>query len=155
MKRFLLLWFAGALLIALGIGSFNVPFLYRLVRRGVPACGTITGYEPENHNSVHYSYEVNGKTYTGIQQGGVGTRVTDFSPTCRDDVVYYLPEDPQQSCIGYPEPMLRNEIDTIAIGMLIFPTFILLVWRWRYPAFRQWLKGVPAENRENHPLSSN
>jgi hypothetical protein len=147
MKRFLLLWLAGAMLIAVGVGSFNVPFLYRLVRRGVPTCGTITGYEPKNHNSVNYRYEVNGKTYTGIQQGGASSRGSDFSPTCPDDVVYYLPENPERSCIGYPEPMLKNEIDAIAIGSLIFPTFILLVWRWRYPAFRKWLTGIPAEKR--------
>ena len=154
MKRFLLLWLAGALLIALGIGSLNVPFLYRLAHRGVATCGTITGYQPENHNSVHYTYEVNGKTYTSVQQGGPITRGSDFSPSCRDDVVYYLPENPQQSCIGYPEPMLRNELDAIAIGMLIFPTFILLVWRWRYPGFQKWLSGIPAEKRDKPSLSS-
>jgi Protein of unknown function (DUF3592) len=154
MKRFLLLWLAGALLIALGVGSLNVPFLYRLAHKGVPTCGTITGYEPENHNSVHYTYEVNGKTYTGVQQGGASSSGSDFSPSCRDNVVYYLPENPQQSCIGYPEPMLRNELDAIAIGMLIFPALILLVWRWRYPGFRKWLTGIPSEKREKHSLSS-
>jgi hypothetical protein len=140
MKRFVLLWLAGASLIAIGVGSFNIPLLYALVHRGIPTCGTILTIEPRNHNSVHFSYEVNGKTYYGVQQGGVSGNGADFSPYCRDNVVYYLPENPERSCIGYPTPMLNNEIDAILAGMLIFPTFILFVWRWRYPAFRRWLK---------------
>lgn len=140
MKRFVLLWLAGATLIAIGIGSFNIPLLYALVHRGIPTCGTIIRIESQKHDSVYFSYEVNGKTYYGVQQGGVSGNGTDFSPYCRDNVVYYLSENPERSCIGYPRPMLNNEIDTVPMGMLIFPPFILLVWQWRYPAFRRWLK---------------
>lgn len=139
MKKFLLSWLAGASLIAIGFGSFNIPLLYALVHRGVPTCGTITKIESENHNSVHFSYEVDGKTYHGVQQGGVSGNGEDFSPYCRDNVVYYLPENPKQSCIGYPRPMLRNEMTATVGAAAIFPTFGLLVLRWRAPAFRRWL----------------
>jgi hypothetical protein len=139
MKRFLLLWLVGAVLIAVVIGSINVPHLYSLVRRGVPTCGTVFEREPKNHNSVHYSYEVNGKTYTGVQQGGVGSEGTAYSPDCFGYVVYYLPENPERSCIGYPEPMLTNDIIPIVLAMLTAPLFALFVARGRYPAFRRWL----------------
>lgn len=146
MKRFILLWLAGASLIAIGLGSFNIPLLYALVHKGIPTCGTIIAIDSQNHNSVRFSYEVNGKTYYGVQQGGVSGNGSDFSPYCRDNVVYYLSENPERSCIGYPRAMLNDEINSILVGMLIFPSFILLVWRWRYPAFRRWLKADPAKS---------
>lgn len=152
MKRFLLLWFGGALLIALVLGSFNLPLLYPLVHKGLPTCGTIIRIDAQNHNSVYYSYEVNGKTYEGVQQGGVDGEGTGFSPYCPGWVVYYLPESPERSCIGYPGPMLSNEIIPIILAMLTFPSFILLVWRWRYLSFRKWLTPESQKNRENHSV---
>ena len=152
MKRFLLLWLVGAVLIAVGIGSINIPLLYPLVRRGVPTCGTITRREPANHNSVHYSYEVNGKTYTGVQQGGVGDQSTAYSTDCVGYVVYYLPQNPQRSCIGQPGLMLTNDIVPITLAMLSFPPIALLAWRRRYPAFRKWLEAGPRTSGENQSL---
>src|SRR5256886_485608 len=58
MKRFLLLWLAGASLIAIGLGSLNVPRLYPLMRRGVKTCGTVTAFEPNNHRSEEHTSEL-------------------------------------------------------------------------------------------------
>ncbi len=140
MKRFLSLWFAGASLVAFGIGQFNVPLLYRLTRRGVTTCGTVTGFEPNNHRTVHYSYQVNDKIYSGAQEGGVGGETSASSNHCGGNVVFYLPERPDVSCIGDPAPMLKNEIIPIALAMLFIPPFSLLSARSRYPAFRRWLR---------------
>ena len=145
MKRFLLLWLIGALLIALGLGRVNLPGLYSLTRRGIETCGTLTAFESNNHRTVHYSYEVNGKMYSGIQQGGAGERVTALSSRCQGYEVFYLPEAPHISCIGDPLPMLWNEVITLFLVILIFPPFALLASRWRSPAFRLWLK---AEGRK-------
>lgn len=138
MKRFGLLWLAGASLVAIGVGSFNVTLLHALVHRGIATCGTIIPIESQNHISIHFSYEVNDRTYNSVQQGGVSGNGADFSPNFRDNVVYYLPENPQPSCIGFPRPMLNNELNAILVRMLVFLTSILLVWR--RPAFRRWLK---------------
>jgi len=143
MKRFLLLWFAGALLVAFGIGQFNVPLLYRLTRRGVKTCGTVTGFEPNNHRTVHYSYRVNDKTYSGAQEGGVGGEASASSNDCEGNVVFYLPERPDVSCISDPAPMLKNEIITVILAMLFIPSFLLLSARSRSPAFRRWLRRLP------------
>jgi hypothetical protein len=154
MKRFLLLWLVGAVLIAVGIGSISIPLLYSLVRRGVPTCGTVTGREPANHNSVHYFYEVDGKTYVGVQQGGAGGQSADYSTDCMGYVVYYLPQNPQRSCIGQPGPMLTNEIVPITLAMLSFPPIALFAWRRRYPAFRKWLEAGHKTSGENQSLTS-
>src|ERR1700690_130406 len=139
MKRYLLLWFAGASLIAVGIGQFNVPLLYRLARRGIETCGTVTGFEPNNHRTVHYSYRVNDKIYTGEQEGGVRTETSALPTNCGGNVVFYLPERPGVSCIGDPAPMLKNEIIPIVLAMLFVPAFFLLSARSRWPEFRRWL----------------
>jgi len=139
MKRFLFLWFVGAFLIALALSSFNVPRLYALTTRGARTCGTITDFEPNNHRSVHYSYQVSGKGYSGVQQGGVGESMAR-SRDCEGYAVYYLPDAPDISCIGHPKPMLSNEVIFIILSTLIFPPLALLGWRSRSASFRRWLK---------------
>jgi len=139
MKRFLLLWLAGASLIAVGLGSLNIPRLYPLMRRGVKTCGTVTAFEPNNHNTVRYSFEVDGKSYSGAQGGGRGLDVPGFPANCEGHVVFYLPDDPYVSCIGDPDPMFKNEVISILFPMVTFPLFALLMLRWRNPTFRRWL----------------
>jgi len=142
MKRLLLLWLVGASLLGFGLGSFNIPNLYPLTRRGVETAGTVTDFEPTKHRTVHYSFDVNGKSYSGSQQGGVeGQETSVFSISTRH-AVFYLPDDPNVSCIGNPKPMLKNEIIPIVLAMLFIPPFFLLSARTRYPAFRRWLRAA-------------
>jgi hypothetical protein len=140
MKRFLLLWFAGASLLGFGLGSFNIPKLYPLVHRGLETTGTITDFEPNSHRTVHYSFDVNGKTFSGSQQGGVEGEETSVSSISTRRAVFYLPDDPNVSCIGDPAPMLKNEIIPMVLAMLFIPPFFLLSARTRYAAFRRWLR---------------
>jgi hypothetical protein len=144
MKKFLLLWFAGALVVAALLSSFNMTQLYPLTRKGIPVCGTLTGFEPNNHQEAHYSYEVNGKSYSGSQQGGTGDQ--QGALICRSDasgrngyVVYYLPSDPGVSCLGNPGALFENEAVFVSLGMVFVPTLFLLGWRSRSSAFREWL----------------
>jgi hypothetical protein len=149
MRRFLLLWLAGALLIAIGLGGMNMPRLYPLMRRGVKTCGTVTSFEPNKHRTVHYSFQAQEKSYSGTQSGG--EEMVSFS-NCNGHVVYYLPEDPYVSCIGNPAPMFNNEAPSILLTMLTFPPVALLGWRWRFPRFRRWLNAEPREGVQNPPL---
>jgi|SRR5579864_471561 len=146
MKKFFLLWFLLALPIGILLSSLNVPTLCPLAIRGVPTCGTVTGFEPNNHREVRYSYEVNGKLYSASQQGGTGEQ--SGASYCRSGTsdpnafrVFYLPEKPAVSCIGSPRTLLKNELLFIAVAMLILPPFALFGWWWRSARFRQWLKG--------------
>ncbi len=151
MKRFLLLWFIAAMLIAAGLGSLNVPSLYPLVRRGVKTTGTITVFEPNNHRTVHYFFETNGKLYSTSQQGGVDGEPIDASSVSTKHVVFCLPENSSVSCMGNPEPMLRNDSISIILAMLLFPPLALLRWRRQFPKSRRWLSADSYRAFENPP----
>jgi Protein of unknown function (DUF3592) len=138
MKRFLLLWLLGACLVAIGLGRFNLSSLYPLARRGVETVGTVTGFESDNHRTVHYTFEVNGKMFSGSQEGGVDGKAT--TPSAKH-AVFYLPEDPNTSCIGDPMPMLWNEVISISLVIFILVPVALLGVRMRSPGFRRWLSG--------------
>jgi hypothetical protein len=104
----------------------------------------VTGIEPNNHQEAHYSFEVNGKRYSGSQQGGIGDQRGAL--VCRsgvsgrnDNIVYYLPDNPDISCLGNPSTLFENEAGFVALGILIIPSLFLLGWRWRSPIFRNWL----------------
>lgn len=150
MKKFLVLWFVGASLLGFCLGSFNIPSLYRLMHRGIETTGTITDFEPNNHRTVHYSFDVNGKSYSGSQQGGVDGEVTSISTR---HAVFYLPDDQNVSCMGNPKPMLKNEIIPIVLAMLFIPPFFLLSARTRYPTFRRWLRADTQSSSRNRKLT--
>jgi hypothetical protein len=139
MKKFLLLWFLSASLIAVLASRGNLVGFYRLTHWGVSARGVVTALEPGNHQSVHYSYEVDGSSYSGIGGGGFGNPAFGFLSVGQAVFVYYLPNEPSVSCMGYPDKLLTNEEIPIILAALIFPPFALLAWRYRYPSFRAWL----------------
>lgn len=121
---------------AIGLGGINIPSLYPLARRGVKTVGTVTDFEPNNHRTVHYAFEADGKAFSGSQEGGVDGGATT---TSAKHAVFYLPENPNTSCIGDPKPMLWNEVITIGLGIFIFVPFALLGARMKSPGFRRWL----------------
>jgi hypothetical protein len=65
------LWLVGALAITIPLSRINLTEYYRL-SRGVRTHGVVTGLEPANHQAVHYTYQVDGKTYSGAGQAGFG-----------------------------------------------------------------------------------
>lgn len=143
--RVLGLWCVGAVTITAVILSLiasqgALPF-YRLSRHGVVTQGTVTGFEPENHRTVHYTYEVDGRFYSAAQQGGAGRGNRDFEYlTVGDSVqVYYLPEDPGLRCLGNPRAGLANELIPLALAIVLGPLFIIIVNVYKYPGFRNWL----------------
>src|SRR5258708_25580580 len=79
MNKFLLLWCLGASLIAVLLYQFNMPRLYPLATKGIQTCGTVTDFEPNNHQEVHYSFVANGKAYSGAQQGCRGDQRKSFA----------------------------------------------------------------------------
>jgi uncharacterized protein DUF3592 len=139
MKKFFLLWFLGAFLIAVLASGGNLVHFYRLARWGVSARGVVTALEPGNHQAVHYSYEVHGNSYSGIGWGGFGNPAFGLLSVGQAVFVYYLPNEPSVSCIGYPDQLLANEEIPIILAALIFPPLALFAWRSRYPSFRAWL----------------
>ena len=99
-------------------------FEYRhLAQVGIKAVGRVTAKEPENHNFVRYTFQVNGKSYDGIGSAGgenpefeelrIGTNVN----------IYYDPENPDFSFLGNPHKQAASAtagvIFTSLIGSLL------------------------------------
>jgi len=58
---------------------------------------------PEYHQNVRYTFDVNGRTYQGLDGvAALGKRPEEMT-VGEQVIVYYLPDDPSMSCIGDPE----------------------------------------------------
>jgi hypothetical protein len=134
--KFLGLWLAGAAVFAVsfGLGAGRSAWnFYRLSHDGVLTQGTVIGLEPENHNTVRYTYKVNGQTYARADQGFSGFAVDQTVP------VYYLPQQPDVSSVGDPDSLLTNELFPLVLATVTFPLFAIVAYAVRYPRFRNWL----------------
>ena len=80
---------------------------------------------------------------SGMQRGRVDGERTDASSVSTKHVVFYLPDDPNVSCIGNPRPMLWIEMKPMVLAMLLFPPLAFLGWRQQFPRFRNWLSAKP------------
>ncbi len=66
-------------------------------------------------------YEMTEGFTKGKKQLGVG----------RSLVIYYDPQRPEESVLGDPKPMLRNETISVLLAAFGVPTFIVVGWAWR------------------------
>jgi len=102
------LWIAGiAFIVFYGTAFYHIyPEWLRLsqvAHNGVATSGVVTATEPMNHAAVHYSYLVEGKSYTGIGAAGVGGVPTMDKIQIGDRIgVCYVPENPANSLPGDP-----------------------------------------------------
>ena len=92
-------------------GGFDWMREYRLLKEAARTDGIVTSREPENHNVAHYVFEVSGKRYKSVGQGGgnVGETTT----------VYYLPNDPNYSRLVSP----GSDLGFMIVAPLILATF--------------------------------
>jgi hypothetical protein len=117
--------FAG---LALTIGLKITDWLtYRNLSNGVGVCGKVTAKEPENHQTVRYSYNVGQQTYSGVGHGGHGN--PSFAELNVGDsiTVFYDPAHPSVSCMGYPQSYQHVEMGGIIFLVLFLPLFPLAI----------------------------
>jgi Protein of unknown function (DUF3592) len=124
--------------VGLGIGLliFNSSSLNHFVEKGVPIYGRVTLKEPDEHQLVTFTYEVNGKQYTGIGNADRGNPAFDKIQIGEQVVVFYDSENPEESILGYPRLYARANNGMalfLAIFLPIFPliltSIILLLYR--------------------------
>ncbi len=106
--------------VAVGIGSLNVPEYWKLDRAGRLAAARVISVEPESHNSLRYSYTVGGSGYEGI--GFIGDAGRDPRPGA-PITIHYASGEPSVSCLGDPHAHLVNEV--VSVGMTA--TFLAVV----------------------------
>jgi hypothetical protein len=112
----------------IGIGSLNWPGFYRMVARGIPAKGTVIELLPNMHNSVRYRYAVNDQIFEGQMQSWSPNPPLQQLTVGQSLVIYYDPEHPNESVLGDPKPMLKNETISVAAAAFVLPTFAVAVW---------------------------
>jgi Protein of unknown function (DUF3592) len=129
---YLVVWLLMAIFMGALLGS-NLPRYRTLTLDGVKTFGSVIAVEPQQHQAVRYTYLVNGETYTAV--GGVGDGNPPFESLSSGDSVllYYVPSNPSLSELGEPDSRLKNELISVLIAILIFPTILAwsLVSRWK------------------------
>jgi len=120
-----ILWLILAAVFGFGIGSFNVPLFERLVTNGVLGRATAVKLTPEIHNTVCYEYQVRGAKFEGQKQSWRPNPPIGQITVGQPLVIYYDPLNPSFSVLGDPEPMLTNEIISVGMVVLAFPTAIV------------------------------
>ena len=129
--RYAITWLALAAAIAVGIGSLNWPAYHRMVAVGVSGQASVVELLPETHNTVRYEYRVAGEAFTGQMQSWQPNPPLDQLRVGHPLVIFYDPQHPAQSVLGYPKPMLQNETISVALAAIVAPSFIVATWAWR------------------------
>lgn len=127
--RFLLylgLWIFLAIGIGIVFGSVNVKKFYDLVTDGSNTFGTVLSVNLKNHDTVCYSYTVSGTPYNGCDNCcGFGNAPIKSLEVGNLVKLYFVDSHPETSGLGDPRPRLHNEIFSMIIAMLIFPSLIV------------------------------
>lgn len=113
--------------VAVGIGSLNVPEYWKLDRAGELAAARITSVEPENHNSLRYTYTVGGALYEGIGSIDNAGRapIRPGGPV----TIHYRPAEPAASCLGNPHALLINEVVSTGVPATFLAAATLFLFR--------------------------
>lgn len=123
--RYFALWLVLVIVVGRVVGSWCMED-YRLAKHGIAVQGVALAKKP--HRQIQYSFEAGGREYkrTGIPGHGV----PDIYQISIGDAVtvYYLPGDPEISCLGNPEGLYRAEILPVLLATFIFPTIIVVVF---------------------------
>lgn len=120
-----------AVAIAFGIGSLNWGSFRRMTVRGVSGQATVIEVLPKIHNSLRYEYHIAGHAFQGQMQSWPPNPPLDQLRVGQSVVIFYDPEHPEDSVLGDPKPMLKNETISIALAAILVPTFLVVGWAWK------------------------
>lgn len=123
---YILIWLvATGAFFLMGLGLTEYPKYKRLADYGVQTTGTVTGKEPENHQTVRYIYRVAENKYRGGgMAGGINSRFESLQAGDKV-VVFYDPQKPQVSFLGDPKEQISACIIPIAM-LTLFPTLAMV-----------------------------
>jgi hypothetical protein len=88
--------------------AFSSTEYEKFLTRGAKVEGIVEKKEPQNHESITYSYVVDGKQYTGTGAAGFGTPPFDVLRVGTKIIVYYDANEPQKSIPGEPELYIQR-----------------------------------------------
>ena len=129
--RYAITWLALVIGIAVVVGRLNWPAYRRLAVVGVPGQATVVELLPNIHNTVRYKYRVEGREFQGQMQSWQPNLPLSQLAVGNPLVIYYDPQRPENSVLGYPKPMLENETISVTLAAVIIPTIMVGSWVWR------------------------
>ena len=102
------------------------PRYQRLQRDGVRVEGWVIGKSSAKERLVHYAFQGPVKIVTAAGKAGYGNPEFDALQEGDTLIVYFLPSDPNQSCLGIPEERLREQ--HVVMVWLLLPAGIAAAW---------------------------
>jgi hypothetical protein len=115
----------------MGLGSLNWLNFRRIAVNGIPGQATVVELLPKIHNTVRYQYEFGGQFYQGQTQSWQPNPPLDQLHIGQSLVIYFDPKHPEESVLGDPKPMLRNETISVALAAFVIPTLLVVGWAWK------------------------
>ena len=124
-STYALLYLLLACAITVGLGSMNIPTELDLALHANMADGVIIKLSCEQHATVIYRIDLNGRHYVGQDQ----TRDDDCGRVRLNDrvAVWYLPDHPETNTLRVPSGALENELISVALAATVLPAVVLWV----------------------------
>ena len=107
------------------VGHLNLPTYWQLLRFGRSAHAVVLRTNCDNHASVFYRFEVQGREYEDSGSAGYG------NPDCRElkpghrIMIYYVPSKPDLNIPGEIRERWNNELAFLALAVTIMPLIVL------------------------------
>jgi hypothetical protein len=126
--KFVLAWLTLAAAVVFGLGSLNWRAYRGLAVRGVTCQASVTEITLSHHNTVRYTYLVDGRPYAGQTQTGLPNPPPEQLKIGDKLIAYYDSIHPEISVLGDPNAILHNETLFIALAAIVIPTVLVLSW---------------------------
>lgn len=80
-----------------------------------------------NNRAIYYSYNVDGIKYDVVRSGDRGNPGINIIDIGQDVVVFYDPENPHKSFLGYPQMSISHQNETVFLITVVFPMFPMII----------------------------
>lgn len=125
-----------------------------LARHGRVAVATVTSSDPGNHNSICFTYEVNGGTYSGCGSADFDKEASQLPPGSQTHVTYDA-ENPNVYCVCTAASLQGNAYTGTIVGAFWLGTFAWLgVVMVRHTLIRPPSRRVPPLRTAGLPVGS-
>lgn len=92
---------------------------------GETVYGNVASKEEQNHQLIHYTYEVDGTKYSGEGRAGAGNPTFNELDIGESVVVFYDPTVPSMSILGYPQYDIELNRQMIWVVTILGPIIAL------------------------------
>lgn len=119
--------------ILIGLGSFvfimtmtehDRQFGAALRDHGAIATATVTRSNPGNHNAICFTYEVDGRSYSGCGSADFDKKAAELSPGDTTHVTYDV-RNPAVYCCCHPTQLLADASPLMGLIAAVFMTVVI------------------------------